>query len=210
MQDESITAVNNVCLKVDKGEFVAITGHSGSGKTTLLSLIGGIVKPTSGKVIFEGIDICSLNGNKLSEYRSEKVGFMFQFASLISTLTVKENLLLPVLFSSRKRIDAEKSAIEYLKMVGLKDKLNSYPAQLSGGQQRRVAIARALMNNPKVILADEPTGDLDEKTEKEVIELFKKINEEKGITFILVTHSLDVATAAKRHIRMSNGYISCS
>jgi putative ABC transport system ATP-binding protein/lipoprotein-releasing system ATP-binding protein len=205
--DMSITAVKDVSLQVNKGEFVAITGHSGSGKTTLLSTIGGIIKPTSGKVMFENTDICALDDDSLSEYRCEKIGFMFQFASLIPVLTAKENLLLPGIFSQKRMIDMEQKAVEYLKMIGLGDKINSYPAHLSGGQQRRVAIVRALMNDPEIILADEPTGDLDENTEAEVMEFFRKINEEQHITFILVTHSSEVAAQAKRHIRMSNGMV---
>lgn len=203
--ENTIKALDDVSLKINKGEFLSIVGHSGSGKTTLLSIIGGILMPTSGKVIFEGIDIYSFNGDELSEYRAKKVGFIFQFASLLPVLTAEENLLLPGIFSPEKKGNSKKKASEYLDMVGLGDKLNAYPSQLSGGQQRRVGIARAFMNDPEVILADEPTGDLDEETEKEIMALFKKINEEKGVTFILVTHSSDLAKDAKRRLRMSHG-----
>ena len=174
--DISINAVDNVSLKIDKGDFVSIVGHSGSGKTTLLSIIGGIIGPTSGSVVYDGMDICSLNDDKLSEYRSEKIGFMFQFASLLPILTVKENVILPGLFSKKGLGDNIKKAEQYLDMVGIGDKADAYPSQLSGGQQRRVAIARALINNPEVILADEPTGDLDEETEAEIMDLFKRLN----------------------------------
>lgn len=205
---DTIKALDDVSLKIDKGEFLSIVGHSGSGKTTLLSIIGGILLPTSGRIIFEGADIYSLNGDRLSEYRAEKVGFIFQFTSLLPVLTVKENLLLPVLFNSRTKTDkddeAEKRALDLLEMVGLRDKIDSYPSQLSGGQQRRLAIARAFINDPEVILADEPTGDLDEETETEIMTLFKRMHEEKGITFLLVTHSSDLARHARRRLRMHN------
>ena len=205
--EQSISAVNNVSLKIDRGEFISIVGHSGSGKTTLLSMIGGIVQPTSGRIMFGGKDIYSLDSDGLSEYRSEKIGFMFQFASLLPILTAKENLLLPGLFCSDKRsVDAEK-AEEYLEIVGLKDKIEAYPSQLSGGQQRRVAIARAFMNGPELILADEPTGDLDEETEAEIMSLFRKLNEEKKITFIFITHNLELAKHAQRQLRMNQGSI---
>jgi ABC-type lipoprotein export system ATPase subunit len=204
---QSISAVNDVSLKINRGEFISIVGHSGSGKTTLLSMIGGIVQPTSGKIMFGGTDIYSLDSDGLSEYRSEKIGFMFQFASLLPVLNAKENLLLPGLFSSGNRsVDARK-AEEYLEIVGLKDKIEAYPSQLSGGQQRRVAIARAFMNSPEIILADEPTGDLDEETEAEIMALFRKINEEKMITFIFITHNLELAKHAQRQLRMNQGSI---
>lgn len=206
--DTVIDAVAGVSLKIRKGEFISIVGHSGSGKTTLLSIIGGILSPTSGKVFFNGTDVYCLGEDALSEYRAEKIGYVFQFASLLPVLTAKENLLLPTLFSTEKNgADKEKKAVEYLKMVGLEEKLNAYPSQLSGGQQRRVAIARALMNDPEVTLADEPTGDLDEETEGEVMDLFKRINKERGITFILVTHSSELAKVAEKKLRMTGGRI---
>jgi ABC-type lipoprotein export system ATPase subunit len=204
---QSICAVNNVSLKIDRGEFISIVGHSGSGKTTLLSMIGGIVQPTSGRIMFGGADIHSLDSDGLSEYRSGKIGFMFQFASLLPILTAKENLLLPGLFSSENRSADAKKAEEYLEIVGLKDKIEAYPSQLSGGQQRRVAIARAFMNDPGIILADEPTGDLDEATEAEIMSLFRKLNEEKKITFMFITHNLELAKYAQRQLRMNQGSI---
>lgn len=205
IEDSKITAVESVSMTVEKGEFISIIGHSGSGKTTLLSIIGGILKPSAGSVTVDGTDIYKLDEAGLSKYRAERIGYMFQFASLLPVLTAKENLLLPTLFSSISAPEAEKDAIEYLGLVGLADKVNAFPSQLSGGQQRRVAIARALMNRPELILADEPTGDLDEETEAEVIALFNKINKERGITFILVTHSTELAGTAKRRLRMTRG-----
>ena len=204
---QGISAVNHVSLEIDKGEFISIVGHSGSGKTTLLSIIGGIVQPTSGRILCNGTDIYSLDSDGLSEYRSRNIGFMFQFASLLPILSAKENLLLPGLFKSGNRSVDVKKAEEYLEIVGLKDKIEAYPSQLSGGQQRRVAIARAFMNDPEIILADEPTGDLDEETEAEIMALFRKLNEEKKITFIFITHNLELAKQAQRQIRMSNGSI---
>ena len=202
---EEIRAVDHVTLQVEKGEFLSIVGHSGSGKTTLLSIIGGILRPTSGKLLFEGMDICSMSDDHLSKYRNKRVGFIFQFASLIPSLTVKENVLLPSIFSTDNKQEINENAEALIEMVGLSDKRNKYPAQLSGGQQRRVAIARALVNDPDLILADEPTGDLDEETEKEIMNLFKEINEQKRVTIILITHNPDLAEQAKRHLRMSKG-----
>ena len=204
---QGISAVNHVSMEIDKGEFISIVGHSGSGKTTLLSIIGGIVQPTSGRILCNGTDIYSLDSDGLSEYRSRNIGFMFQFASLLPILSAKENLLLPGLFKSGSRSVDVKKAEEYLEIVGLQDKIEAYPSQLSGGQQRRVAIARAFMNDPEIILADEPTGDLDEETEAEIMSLFRKLNEEKKITFIFITHNLELAKQAQRQIRMSNGSI---
>ncbi|MEK6672986.1 MAG: ABC transporter ATP-binding protein [Nitrospirota bacterium] len=208
--DLRIDAVKNATIEVKKGDFVSIIGHSGSGKTTLLSIIGGIASPTSGRLLFRDEDIYAFGSDRLSDYRCENIGFMFQFASLLPILTAKENLLLPLIFRSKKPENMQEAghkAVELLKMVGLGDKIDAYPSQLSGGQQRRVAIARAFMNDPEVILADEPTGDLDEDTEQEMIKFFRKMNEEKGITFIMVTHNTGLAHQTKRHIRMTNGII---
>ncbi len=209
IDDMQITAVDDANLAMEKGEFISIVGHSGSGKTTLLSMMGAIVRPTSGNLYFEGRDIFSLNDDSLSEYRAAKIGYIFQFASLIPVLTAKENLLLPTIFAPNgKQSGTEKRALDYLEFVGLKDKINAYPYQLSGGQQRRVAIARALMNNPELLLADEPTGDLDEQTEAEVMEFFRKVNRDMKITFVLVTHNTALAETAGRRFRMSGGKLS--
>lgn len=205
VDDVEIQAINDISLEIEKGDFLSIVGHSGSGKTTLISIIGGILKPTSGKVLFEGRNICELDDIQLSEYRSINIGFMFQFASLLPILTARENVLLPSLFNPQEHSGVEKRADEYLEIVGIGDKKDAYPGQLSGGQQRRVAIARALMNEPDIILADEPTGDLDEDTEGEIIELFQRINTEKQVTMLLITHNLELAKNAKKHVRMSKG-----
>ncbi|MEW6601790.1 MAG: ABC transporter ATP-binding protein [Nitrospirota bacterium] len=203
--DLIIKAVDSVSFNIDKGEFVSIIGHSGSGKSTLLSIIGGILSVTSGNVYFNGRDIYNLDEHALSQYRAEKIGYIFQFASLLPVLTVRENLLLPTIFKAGTNGNVEQKIEKYLWMVGLQYKINAYPSQLSGGQQRRVAIARALMNDPEVILADEPTGDLDEITEKETMDLLKRINRDSGITFILVTHNLDLARNAGKWLKMDNG-----
>ena len=206
---DTIPAVRNATLAVARGTFVSIVGHSGSGKTTLLSLIGGMVTPSSGRVLFNSEDITAWTGDALSEYRCEKVGFMFQSASLLPILTAKENLLLPAAFRPRRPPDGiEQRAEELLRAVGLSEKANAYPSQLSGGQQRRVAIARAFMNMPELILADEPTGDLDEETESEMMQFFQRMNAEHGTTFIMVTHNSDLASRASQRLRMHQGKLA--
>lgn len=207
--NEAIAAVRNASLVIERGKFVSIVGHSGSGKTTLLSIIGGMASPTSGRVLFNGEDIYTWTSDRLSEYRCEKVGFMFQSASLLPILTAKENLMLPVAFRSQRAPDGGhgQKAEALLRAVGLSDKLNAYPAQLSGGQQRRVAIARAFMNEPELILADEPTGDLDEETENEMMQFFLRMNKEHGTTFIMVTHNTDLARQTQQRFRMQQGML---
>jgi ABC-type lipoprotein export system ATPase subunit len=200
---QPLCAVDRVSLLVNKGDMVSIIGHSGSGKTTLLSLIGGLTRPDSGQVLIDGADIWSMDDDRLSEFRNKKMNFIYQFSSLIPTLTSLENVMLPTAFGHYTE-DVEEYSRELLRIMRLEDKVNSYPAHLSGGQQRRVAIARAFVNRPEIILADEPTGDLDEETEKEVIQLFKKMNTEKEITFIIVTHNKEIAGQATKQYRMSS------
>ncbi len=209
IEEQKIVAVDNVSFSVGEGEFVSIVGHSGSGKTTLLSLIGGLTSPTQGEVLIEGVNIFSLTDDELSELRNEKIGFIYQFSSLIPTLTALENVLVPTLFSKKKnhKLLLEK-AKELLSLVGLSEKFNNYPAQLSGGQQRRVAIARAFINDPKIILADEPTGDLDEETEQEIMALFEDFNRKLNLTILLVTHNSELAKRATRRWQMSYGKLS--
>ncbi len=202
---DEIVAVDDVSLSIKKGEFVSILGHSGSGKTTLLSLIGGLTRPDTGTIVIDNTHIWLLSDDELSEFRNKKLNFIYQFSSLISTLNVLENVLLPTTFSKESDKNRIEYAIELLDMMGIKDKIYSYPSQLSGGQQRRAAIARAFINNPEIILADEPTGDLDEETEAEVMELFKKMNKDKGITFVMVTHSTELARQCERVFRMTKG-----
>jgi len=196
-----IMAVDDVSFSCKRGDFISVIGHSGSGKSTFLSLLGGLTKPESGEIRIDGTDIISLNDNTLSEFRNRTINFIFQFASLIPTLTVLDNVTLPAFFGAAR---SNKTAI-VKEVLGIADKIRAYPYQLSGGQQRRVAIARAFTNNPEIVLADEPTGDLDEETEAEVIKIFRKMNEEKGITFLVVTHNSTIASQAKRIMRMHNG-----
>jgi ABC-type lipoprotein export system ATPase subunit len=200
----TIKAVQPVDLTIPQGQFVSIVGHSGSGKSTFLSLIGGIARPDTGTVKIDGTNIWDYDDRKLSQLRNEKFGFVYQFASLIPTLTATENVLLPTVFGGKKTAhDAE----ELLKLVGLGDKTGRYPSELSGGEQQRVAIARAFIHDPHIILADEPTGDLDEETEAEIMSFFEKVNREKKITMIMVTHSSEIALRAPSRLRMKHGVL---
>jgi len=201
----TIKALNGINLKIDKGEFISIVGPSGSGKTTLLNIIGLLDRPTKGKVILENKDVSSLNDNELSSLRAEKIGFIFQTFNLIPNLTAKENVELASAFSNKVR-DSEKKALELLKIVGLEDRANHRPSQLSGGEQQRVAIARALMNDPIILLADEPTGNLDSKTSLEILEIFKMLNK-RGVTILLVTHNMMLAEEANRILYIKDGKI---
>jgi putative ABC transport system ATP-binding protein/lipoprotein-releasing system ATP-binding protein len=202
----TVRAVDKVDLEIPRGQMVSIVGHSGSGKTTLLSLMGGLTKPSSGRVIIDDINIWTLSDKEISKLRNEKIGFSFQFASLFPTLNALDNVRLPTTFSGGQPTDHNR-AIELLKLVGLEDRIYSYPGQLSGGEQRRVALARTLMKEPRLILADEPTGDLDEDTEADILDILKRINGE-GVTIVLVTHSRAVASQAQRALRMHRGLLS--
>lgn len=205
---QTLKAVDDVSFTVNRGEMVSIIGHSGSGKTTLLSLMGGLTRPDSGVVMIDRENIWSMTDAGLSEFRNSKMNFIYQFSSLIPTLTSLENILLPTAFGKEYSSDVAGHAMELLEIVGLKEKINSFPSHLSGGQQRRIAIARAFVNRPSIVLADEPTGDLDEETEGEVLDLFSKINREEQTTFIMVTHNRDIASRAGKQFRMSNGVLS--
>jgi putative ABC transport system ATP-binding protein len=200
-----VQAVQNVNLEIEGGEFVSIMGPSGSGKTTLLTLIGALDTPTSGEVFIEGEPLSGIKD--VDAFRSKKVGFVFQFHNLIGYLTALENVEIPMhglMSGAERRI----RAIDLLKLVGLGERLYHNPSQLSGGERQRVAVARALVNDPALVLADEPTGELDSKTSIEIIQLMKKINEEKGTTFIVVTHDPDVAKKAGKIIFLKDGTIS--
>ena len=202
-----VVGLRNVNLEIERGEFVAIKGSSGSGKTTLLNIIGGIDRPTSGSVYIEGVNTVYLNEQELARMRAEKIGFVFQFFNLINCLTALENVMLPMTFTRHNGINKRKRARELLELVGLGDRINHKPYELSGGQRQRVAIARALANNPAIILADEPTGNLDSKSGMEIINLMKKLNREQKQTFLIVTHDPKVASAADRIIEMLDGKI---
>jgi ABC-type lipoprotein export system ATPase subunit len=201
---QRIAAAEDVSLEIEKAEMVSIVGHSGSGKTTLLSLIGGLTRPDKGEVEIDGVNLWSMDDNRLSRFRNQKISFIYQFASLIPTLTVSENIILPTAFGSLSD-DTVDRAQTLLERVGLVKQSRYYPAQLSGGQQRRVAIARAFINKPAVLLADEPTGDLDEETENEIMELFGDLNRQEKITFVIVTHSSDIASRVGRSMQMKEG-----
>ncbi|HEX9020917.1 MAG TPA: ABC transporter ATP-binding protein [Nitrospirota bacterium] len=201
---KTIKAVQRLDLAVQQGEFVSIVGHSGSGKSTFLSLVGGLARPDTGAVVIDGENIWEYADKRLSRLRNEKFGFVYQFASLIPTLTATENVLLPTVFGGRK---TRPEAVKLLERVGLGDKTDRYPSELSGGEQQRVAIARAFIQNPEIILADEPTGDLDEETEAEIMAFFEAINREKKVTVIMVTHSSELALRAQKRLRMKQGVL---
>lgn len=201
---KTIKAVQPLDLSVMRGDFVSIVGHSGSGKSTLLSLIGGIARPGTGSVSIDHDNIWNYNDHQRSQLRNKKFGFVYQFASLLPTLTATENVLLPTVFGGSKTRD---DALKLLTLVGLGEKADRYPAELSGGEQQRVAIARAFINAPEIILADEPTGDLDEETESEIIAFFEKTNRDNKVTIIMVTHSSEIALRAQKRYRMKQGIL---
>jgi ABC-type lipoprotein export system ATPase subunit len=198
--------LRQISWSIDDGAFVILTGRSGGGKTTLLSIAGGLTRPDAGSVFIDDVNIWQLSEPELAGLRSRKLGFVFQFPSLIPTLSVLDNVLLPIAFSDRSpNLEDRDFAVSLLEMVGITGKDAYYPSQLSGGQQRRVAIARAMINRPAIILADEPTGDLDEKTEAEIMELFQRINRQ-GVIIVMVTHSLDYISFGKTYT-LKNGQL---
>ena len=202
-----IHALRNVNLKVYRGEMIAVVGPSGSGKTTLLNLIGTLDKPTSGKIYIDGDDITTKSEKELTLLRRKKIGFVFQFYNLIPVLTAYENVELPLLVSGVPKKEREERVKRLLEMVGLGDRMNHRPDELSGGEQQRVAIARALVNNPSIILADEPTGDLDTETGLMVVQLMKKLAKEENSTVIMVTHDPQISEIADRIIYLRDGKI---
>ena len=207
-KEVAVAAVRGVNLEVGQGEFVIITGRSGSGKTTLLNLAAGLVKPTSGEVRLGDVNLWSLSDRELSLLRNQKIGFVFQFPSLLPSLTVSENVALPTTFGNNHAgPNPFERAAQLLETVGLSDKLMAYPRQLSAGQQQRVVIARALMNQPKVLLADEPTSNLDEQAEREIMDLFRDIHARTSVTIVLVTHTSQLVTYGTRAIEMAGGLI---
>lgn len=208
--NQRIEAVRGVSLHIERSDFVVVLGHSGSGKTTLISMIGGLTSPSSGSVYIEGIDLWRLRDKDLSHFRNKKIGFIFQSFSLIPSLNVLNNVVMPVIFSNKIKKDSKalmSKAFSILTDLNMKEKAESYPSELSGGEQRRVAVARSLMNDPDIILADEPTGELDIRTENEVIEIFRNINDVYKKTLIVVSHSLSWLQKAKTVIVMKDGLV---
>jgi putative ABC transport system ATP-binding protein len=206
--DVEVHAVRGVSLKIETGEFVAIMGASGSGKSTMMNILGCLDRPTDGQYLLDGIDVSGLNRDRLAEIRNEKIGFVFQGFNLLSRTSAVENIELPTLYSHKgfSRQEQFEKATNALEMVGLKQRADHQPNQLSGGQQQRVAIARALVNEPTLLLADEPTGNLDTQTSIEVMGIFQKLNEQ-GITIVMVTHELDIASYTKRMVVMRDGQV---
>jgi putative ABC transport system ATP-binding protein len=202
-----VEALRGVNLKVEYGDFLSILGPSGSGKSTLLNLIGALDKPTEGKMLIEDVDISTLNDNQLADLR-RRIGFVFQFFNLIPRFTAMENVELSMSIAGMSRAERRKRAENLLETVGLKERMNHKPAELSGGEQQRVAIARALANNPRFLLMDEPTGNIDSKTANEIMTLIRRLNEERGVTIIMVTHDQRLAAQTKRTVLMSDGIIT--
>ena len=201
--DNAVLAVNDISFSVEQGEFVAIVGSSGSGKSTLLHLLGGVDRPTSGKVYIQGEDIYSLNSDKIAIFRRRQVGLIYQFYNLIPILNVKENITLPCELDGRT--PDKKELCDLINNLGLKDRVSHLPNQLSGGQQQRVSIGRALINHPAILLADEPTGNLDSRSSDEIVELLKLSNQKYNQTIVMITHNLEIAKIADRILRIEDG-----
>jgi putative ABC transport system ATP-binding protein len=200
-----VRALNGVDLTVEEGEFLAIMGPSGSGKSTLLHIIGGLDRPTEGRILIRGADLSRLSDMELAELRNREIGFVFQFFNLIPRMDAIRNVELPLAIAGVPREERRRRAMELLKLVGLGDRMTHRPGELSGGEQQRVAIARALANDPSIILCDEPTGNIDSKTGEEVIWLMKELNQESGKTFLIVTHDLTVAQMTGRILYLHDG-----
>jgi len=207
MGEVEVPALNGVNLKVKTGEFMSVMGSSGSGKTTLLNLIGALDRPTEGKVFINGVDVSGLDDDELARLRNREIGFVFQFFNLIPRMTTVKNVELPMAFAGMPREQRRRRAIELLERVGLGDRLNHRPTELSGGEQQRVAVARALANSPSIMLCDEITGNLDTKTGEEILKLLRELNKEQRQTFVIVTHSLMVARSTDRIAYMRDGAV---
>lgn len=206
MSGETVHALRGVTFDVPEGDYVSIMGHSGSGKSTLLNILGCLDRLSSGRFMLSDVDVSKMTDDELAEIRSTRIGFIFQSYNLLPALTVVENIQVPLYYSNRINADTQRRCVEMAEMVGLGKRLSHRPTQLSGGQQQRVAIARSLINDPKFILADEPTGNLDTATTSEILDLLERLNQE-GRTIIMVTHEPDVAERTKRSIHLRDGYI---
>lgn len=208
LDGEIFVALDNASLEIKEGEFISIIGPSGSGKSTLMHIVGLLDRPTSGKILVDSTDISTLSDNAISRLRNQYLGFIFQQFNLVNKLTVKENIVLPAIYARHKLdFDPNFRAMELLARFGIAEKATSFPNKLSGGQQQRVAIARALIMNPKIILADEPTGNLDTKTGEKILALLTELNKKDGITIVIVTHDPDIAKRTKRKIEIRDGKI---
>ncbi|GAV13286.1 ABC transporter ATP-binding protein [Paenibacillus sp. chi10] len=204
---ETTQVLHSINFEVKRGEMVALLGSSGSGKSTLLNLMAGLMKPTEGSIYIADQDIVKLNENSLAEFRRKHIGFIFQAYELIANLTVRENVELPLIFQGIRPSERKQKSLRLLEQVGIPDKAELFPSQLSGGQQQRVSIARSLITEPSVIFADEPTGNLDTRTEEEIIAILKNLNETVDTTFIIVTHEMEVAEQTKRIITLKDGVL---
>lgn len=207
---EKIYALDGVSLKIDDGEFLAIVGPSGSGKSTFANIVGGLDVPDSGEVLVDGRNIVDLSDKELSKFRNKKIGFIFQTFNLQSTYTALENVMIPLIFSGMPLKQRKKRAAECLRAVGLENRMKHKPSELSGGQRQRVCIARAIANDPSIVIADEPTGNLDSKKGAEIIELLKYMNKELGVTLIVITHDDSVAKQAKKILEIKDGRLKIS
>ena len=207
MEGVETPALRGVDLKIKKGEFMAIIGPSGSGKSTLLHMIGVLDRPTSGKIYLDGIDISKLNDSELARLRGKKIGFVFQFFNLYPTLTAQENIELPMLILECDKKEREEKALNLIEMVDLEKRAGHLPSQMSGGECQRVAIARAIANDPEIVLADEPTGNLDTKIGSEIMKLFSRLQEEENMTIVMITHELEIAKYAERVVHLIDGKI---
>ncbi|HDI32205.1 MAG TPA: ABC transporter ATP-binding protein [Thermofilum sp.] len=207
MNEVEIWALKGVNLEISKREFFGIVGPSGSGKSTLMYVIGGLMRPETGKVIIEGTDITRLDDDELSVFRHKNIGFVFQMYHLIPRMSALKNVMLPLKLRNVARKEAERKALEALKMVGMAHRANHRPSQMSGGEQQRVAIARAIVTEPKIILGDEPTGNVDRKSSIQIMELFKRLNKDLGVTIVMVTHNLELISYCDRAARMVDGRI---
>lgn len=205
MGEEKFNAVDDISFTVEQGEFVAIVGASGSGKSTIMHMLGGVDRPTSGKIFIDGNNICELNNDKLAIFRRRQIGIVYQFYNLIPILTAEENITLPADLDGRKP-EPEKLE-DIMQTLGIADKRKNLPNELSGGQQQRISIARALINDPAILLADEPTGNLDSKSTSDIVSLFKMTNQKYNQTIIMITHNLEIAKEADRVIRIQDGKI---
>ena len=205
--DQIITPLKDACLQVEQGQFLSLMGASGSGKSTLLNLLAGIDRPTKGRIVVNGTEITQLSRTKLAKWRAENVGYIFQMHNLVPVLTAWENVELPLLLLPLSRAERARRVQIAMEAVGLSDRADHYPRQLSGGQEQRVGIARALVGNPTIIVGDEPTGDLDAETTQQILELLQQLNTELGMTLLMVTHDAQAALVASRRLRLQNGQL---